>query len=274
MSPELLSPLPQCTEPSQRVHADLFGPLKTADGDKKFILCITDTFTKYVKFVLPNKEALTVATALLNCWICRYGLPLEFITDQGKEFTNKMATHLFDSLHVKHSTTASYHPQCNSQAEVCNKTIAQYIATAVNEATKDWELYIPAFAFAYNTSFHQSIKATPFSLTFGLEARLPSFFAPDIQRLHGDHGSNGPLARFHHTCQLAVQANLAATDKQKEYFDKTATHHDYHEGQFVLLEDFNFLNKNRKLAPKFSGPFCILQVKGQKIVINIATVVK
>ncbi len=41
--------------------------------------------------VLPNKEALTVATAILNRWICRHGLPLEFLTDQGKEFTNKMA---------------------------------------------------------------------------------------------------------------------------------------------------------------------------------------
>ena len=25
----LLTPLPQCTEPQQHVHADLFGPLKT-----------------------------------------------------------------------------------------------------------------------------------------------------------------------------------------------------------------------------------------------------
>jgi hypothetical protein len=284
MSPELLLPLPQCTEPNQRVHADLFGPLKTADGDKKFILCITEAFTKYVQLVvLPNKEALKVATALLNRWICRYGLLLEFITDQGKVFTNKMAAHLFDLLHVKHSTTASYHPQCNSQAEVCNKTIAQYLATAVNEATTNWELYVPALAFAYNTSFHSSIKATPFSLTFGLEARLPSFFAPDVQCLHGNKGPDGPLARLHHARQLAVQANLKATAKQKEYFDKTATHHDYHEGQFVLVEDFNFLNKNCKLATKFSGPFCILRVKGlhnvellltngRKIVVNVTRV--
>jgi hypothetical protein len=63
-------------------------------------------------------------------------------------------------------------------------------------------------------------------------------------------------------CQLAIENNLEATDKQKLHYDATATHHNYHEGQFVLLEDFNFLNKNRKLAPKFSGPFRILQVKG------------
>jgi hypothetical protein len=70
---ELLSPLPQCTEPNQHIHADLFGPLKTTSGKKKF-LCLTDAFTKYVELVtIPNKEAFTVATAILNHWICRFG---------------------------------------------------------------------------------------------------------------------------------------------------------------------------------------------------------
>ncbi len=284
VSPELLSPLPQCTEPNQQVHADLFGLLKNADGDRKFILCVTDAFTKYVELVvLPNKEALTVATAILNRWICHHGLPLEFVTDQGKEFTNKMAQHLFEALDVHHSTTASYHPQCNSQAVVCNKTIAQYLSAFVDEGTTNWELFVLALAFAYNTSYHRSIKATPFSLTFGLEARLPAFFASDIDRLHDGSEAGSHLARLLRARQLAVENNLEATDKQKLHYDATATHHVYHEGQFVLLEDFNFLNKNHKLAPKFSGPFRILRVKGDhnvellltnghKIVINVARI--
>jgi hypothetical protein len=73
---------------------------------------------------------------------------------------------------------------------------------------------------------------------------------------------------------------LLATNKQKEYFDKTATHHEFHKGQFVLLNEFHLLNKNKKLAPKYSGPFKIIRVKGPhkvelwlingcKIVINV-----
>ncbi len=192
-----------------------------------------------------------------------------------------MAEQLFRSLDVRHSTTASYHPQCNSQAEVCNKTIAKYLAAFVNESTLDWELYVPALAFAYNTSYHRSVKATPFSLTFGMEARLPSFFAPDFQRLHGVDGDL--LDRLHAARHLAVQHHLEATEVQKSYFDKSAMHHEYQVGQFVLMEDFNFLNKNRKLAPRFSSPFRILRVKGshnlellltngRKIVLNVAQV--
>ncbi len=139
---------------------------------------------------------------------------------------------------------------------------------------------MPALAFAFNTSYHCSVKATPFSLIFGIEARLPSFFAPDFQRLHGTDGDL--LDRLHAARRLAVQ-HLEATDVQKNYFDKSAMHHEYQVGQFVLMEDFNFLNKNRKLAPRFLGPFRILRVKGshnlellltngRKIVINIARV--
>jgi hypothetical protein len=49
------------------------------------------------------------------------------------------------------------------------------------------------------------------------------------------------------------------------------------------LTNFNFLNKNKKLAPKYSGPFKIIRVKGphnvellltngRKIVVNVARV--
>jgi len=150
-----------------------------------------------------------------------------------------MAEHLFQSLDIRHSTTTSYHPQCNSQAEVCNKTIAKYLAAFVDGSTLDWEIYVPALMFAYNTSFHRSIQATPFSLTYGIEARLPSFFAPDFCRLHDPHLADDIL---HQARDIAVTANLLATDKQKNYFDKTAMHHEFHEGQFVLLNEFNFLN--------------------------------
>jgi hypothetical protein len=58
LPPALLSSLHQPTEPNQSIHADLFGPLKTSESGKKFILCMTDAHTKYVELVsLPNKEA-------------------------------------------------------------------------------------------------------------------------------------------------------------------------------------------------------------------------
>ena len=40
--------LPQCTAPNQRVHVDLFGPLKTSEQGHKFFLVYTMLSQDYV----------------------------------------------------------------------------------------------------------------------------------------------------------------------------------------------------------------------------------
>jgi hypothetical protein len=55
---------------------DPFGPLKTSGSNKKYIMCITDAFSKYVELVaIPDKTATMVASALFSRWLCRHGLP-------------------------------------------------------------------------------------------------------------------------------------------------------------------------------------------------------
>ncbi len=97
--PALLSALPQPTEPNQREHADLFGPLKTSDSGKKFILCMTHALTKYVELVpLQNKEATTVAEAIFDKLICHFGVPIDLVTDLGQEFCAKLSDDLLKRL--------------------------------------------------------------------------------------------------------------------------------------------------------------------------------
>jgi hypothetical protein len=150
------------------VHADLFGPLKTSDKGKKFILCMTNAFTKYVELVtLPNKGAIMVAKAIFDKWICCFRTPLDLLTDHGTEFWAKLSNEIFSHLGTSHLTTSSHHPQCNSQAEVANKTITQYLSLFYDDSTLGWELYLVPLMFSYNTLFHRTIKTSPFFLTFG-----------------------------------------------------------------------------------------------------------
>ena len=81
----LVSPLPQCKMPNLRIHMDFFGPLKTSKSRKKYIMVVTDAFTKYVELIaIPEKQAKTVATTLFTKWLCRNGLPNEIVSDGGK----------------------------------------------------------------------------------------------------------------------------------------------------------------------------------------------
>jgi hypothetical protein len=64
---------------------DLFGPMLAANKNQKYILCITDAFSKYVMVsAIPNKEAGTVAAKILNQWFCKFRIPVQIHTNGGR----------------------------------------------------------------------------------------------------------------------------------------------------------------------------------------------
>ena len=71
---EPLKPLPCPDAPNYHVHVDLMFPM-ASQSRNKYVLIITDAFSKLVELVVPNKEAETVACAIFNGWICCYSCP-------------------------------------------------------------------------------------------------------------------------------------------------------------------------------------------------------
>ena len=261
--PDLLTSLPICTEINQRVHADLFGDLRTTDKQKKFILSMTDAFSKYVELVaIPNKEAETVADAIFEHWICRYGVPMEIITDQGKEFCNKLSTEFCKLMELKHGRTSAYHPQCNAQVEVGNKTIAKYLRSVVDSSTLNWEMYLPPLQFSYNTSFHRTIQTSPYFLTFGQLARQPAFNQGDWQKKYlGESTAAEKFQILQKARQIAWENSSHQQNLNQEYYDRHCAPHEFKKDQWVLLKSNNFAHKNRKLAEKYDGPYQIVKLK-------------
>jgi transposase InsO family protein len=120
---------------------------------------------------IPDKSAPTVASDLFSRWLCRHSLPLETVSDRGKEFCNEAVTEILNLMSIKKTTSSPYHPQTNAQVEICNKTIATYLRTKVETSTLDRELYKALMAFAYNTSFHKQTKTSTFTLINGMDLR-------------------------------------------------------------------------------------------------------
>jgi Integrase zinc binding domain len=241
-----LAPLPIPDTPNTRIHTDLFGPMVDATRKSAYILCITDAFTKYaVVTSISNKDAQT-------------------------EFVNKLLAELCEMLNVQHSKTTPYHPQCNSQVEVFNKTVKQYLASYVDETTLNWDEFLPALLLAYNTSYHSTIATTPFELLFGIRPRLPSLPASEIQRKH--YGESFPaeeLQLLQNARQVARQHAEQQGQKYKANFDKHATSHNFQIDQKVWLSDTTSLGKNQKLTPKWLDPYKIVDLNKNNAKIEI-----
>jgi hypothetical protein len=121
---------------------------------------------------IANKEAEMVADAIFKDWLAKFRILAQIHTDRGKEFINKLSAELFELINIRHTKTSPAHPQCNAQVEVFNKTVKKFLQSFVDDTTLNREMFLPALAISYNTSYHSTIATTPFELLFGEKARL------------------------------------------------------------------------------------------------------
>ena len=261
--------LPQCTRPNERVHMDLFGPIEGADGKEKYILSMTDAFTKVVRLVvIPNKEATTVAWAIWKDWCTIYGIPMNVFTDNGREFLNQLQKAIFDVLRVKHGTTTPYWPKCNLMAERQNKELAKYLRAvllAAEKSTVQWEAYIPALTLSLNTAINRATKQAPFYTMFGYDARLPLWEAKDILNQKQFQLPPNQADNFYQWQDARKAAQQIAFSNEQHFRSQypsqdrpQAAPQAYAQHQPVFVRVQHVTTKNRKFAPKYE-PAVIMQ---------------
>ena len=77
--------------PFDRVQMDILGPFPISSLGNRYLLVVTDCFTKMVEaFPLFNMRTKAIAEVFVREIVCRYGVPLEVHTDQGRNFDSKL----------------------------------------------------------------------------------------------------------------------------------------------------------------------------------------
>ena len=93
----------------ERMSMDLLDVSVISAKGHKYILVVCDYFTKYTEaYPLADKTARSVADALMDIWLPRYGFPLFLHSDQGKEFDNNMVHKLSELLATVKTKTTPY----------------------------------------------------------------------------------------------------------------------------------------------------------------------
>ena len=133
----------ESNHPFQKLSWDIMGPLPAAASGCRYILVVTDLFSKWVEaFPLKSTDSLTLARVLVDEIVCRYGVPHYLHSDQGANFVSTVIQSLCSKLGIKRTQTTPYHPQGNGQVERFNRTLEAMLSKVVADNQKDWDEHL------------------------------------------------------------------------------------------------------------------------------------
>ena len=229
------------TQPLELVHMDYLS-LEPSKGNIENVLVITDHFTRYA-LAYPRKTQTAQARAriLWDDFICHYGFPEKFISDQGRNFESDLIKELCKIAGVQKLHTTPYHPQGNGQCERFNSTLCNVLGTLSEEEKSDWKSYIGCMTHAYNCTKHASTTYSPYYLMFG---RHPIPIDVEFGLPKSNSGDNSSKSRcvqklrrrLNYAFQKANKFANQQAQKYKSSYDKSIKGSQLQEKDIVLVK--------------------------------------
>ena len=254
----------------ERVAMDLLDVSVISAKGYKYILVVCDYFTKYTEaYPLKDKTARSVADALMDIWLPRYGFPLFLHSDQGKEFDNAMIHKLSELLGTVKTKTTPYHPRSDGLVERFNRTLLAMLAMFVSQEHDNWDDLLPFMMLAYNTTVHTTTGFTPYRLVFGDECNLPGNLVHRELRADPPPGDPGTYASWvqealYESYDEVRAQQQRATHRQKRNYDSKAVARAFPIGCWTLRY-YPPARKNKLCSP-WIGPYKIVRAPMEWVV--------
>ncbi|KAL0448825.1 UNVERIFIED_CONTAM: hypothetical protein Slati_1438900 [Sesamum latifolium] len=150
-------------------------PFPSGRRPEKFLLVAVDYFTKWVE--AETLARITEGEVMKFIWkniICRFGIPREIISDNGRQFQGRKIQEWCQGLRIKQRFTTVAHPQANGQVEVTNRILVQGIKRRLERVGGNWAEELTSVLWAYRITPRGSTGESPFSLVYGTEAIIPA----------------------------------------------------------------------------------------------------
>ncbi|GJW59776.1 putative nucleotidyltransferase, ribonuclease H [Tanacetum coccineum] len=164
---------------------------------------------------------------------------------------------------LKFST--AFHLETDGQSERTIQTLEDMLRSCALEWAGNWDDYICLVEFAYNNSWHASIKCAPFEMLYGRKCRAPICWDQVGERI-----LEGPemIEVTNEKVAVAREKLKEAQTRQKSYADRHRRALEFQPGEHVFLKVSPTRGVRRfgikgKLSPRFIGPFEILDRVGE-----------
>ena len=247
-------------EPFEMIGMDFMGPLKITERGNKYILVITDYFTKWAEaWALKEQTAEEVARVLVTEFLPRHGVPMKILTDQGSQFRSNLLKELCKLLKIKKVETTAYHPQCDGQTERFNGTLKQLIQFNYDNNKHDWDEWLSLALFAYRRSVNPVTGYSPFYLLHGREPKIPldTIIKSDVEMFSDTHTFIQDLVvRLQEIYEDVAETTNLEKKRQQQQYNKHRQDIEFNEKDYVLLKRIKIPGQSKFRKP-YIGPYRI-----------------
>jgi len=239
----------------ERVIVDTVGPLPKTERGNEYAVTIICDLTKYLVTVpIPNKQAKTVAKALIDSFILIYGPMKTFISDLGTEYKNQILNEICDYLKIEKLTSTAYHHQTLGTVERSHRTLNAYLRSYISIDKDDWDDWLTFFTYCYNTTPSAIHNYCPFELVFA-KTPIPFDDAATVQPLYNldDYAKE---AKFRLQIANERVKHFLNTKKLRSqmYADKNLADVNIKVGDKVLIRN----EVGHKLENRYLGPYVVI----------------
>ncbi|GJX55371.1 putative nucleotidyltransferase, ribonuclease H [Tanacetum coccineum] len=222
------------------ISMDFVTGLPTTQKRHDAIWVVVDRLTKSAHFLPIRKNyGISKLAEIFRQEIVRlHGTPTSIVSDRDPKFTSHFWKGLQKAWGTRLKFSTAFHPQTDGQSERTIQTLEDMLRACALEWTGSWDEYLCLVEFAYNNSWHASIKAAPFELLYGRKCRAPICWDEVGERL-----IEGPEL-------------IEITNEKFQVGDRV----------FLKVSPFRGVKRfgiKGKLSPRFIGPFEILERIGE-----------
>ncbi|GJZ75085.1 putative reverse transcriptase domain-containing protein [Tanacetum coccineum] len=197
----------------EKITMDFVPKLPRTTKKHDAVWVIVDRLTKSAHFI-PIRENIPVhklAKIYVNEIVARHGVPISIVSDRDGRFTSNFWR--------------------DFQEELGN-----------------WDDHLPLVEFAYNNSYHASIKMPPYEMLYGRRCRMPICWDEVGSR---DLVSTDVVLATTEKIETILERLKAAQDRWKSYADNRRIPIEFNVGEFIMLKVspwkgvFRFKNKGK-----------------------------
>nr|AAQ56376.1 putative polyprotein [Oryza sativa Japonica Group]AAQ56400.1 putative polyprotein [Oryza sativa Japonica Group] len=251
----------QVKKPFARWGLDIIGPFPVARNGYKFVIVSVEYFSRWIE--AEPLVAITSAGVQKFVWkniVCRFGMPKEFITDNGKQFDSSKFKELCEGLNLEIRFASVAHSQSNGAAERANGKILEALKKRLEGAAKGkWPDKMLSVLWALRTTPTRPTKFSPFMLLYGDEAMTPTELGANSPRVMFSGGEEGREVSL----ELLEGVRVEALEHMRKYAAGTSATYNKKVRPMELLPGYLVLRRKAnpvavsKLESKWEGLYLI-----------------